>query len=144
MYTHLGFRSPFILGIILAFVDFLGRILIIEKQRGSQGPSAAPQLTDEEKAEETPTTGQSTESSTTTPEPPVSPANVKFAKVLLQLIKSPRAVVAGVIGIGYGCVGCLFLFEGRHLMHCLEFWLVSKILFSLFAYTMSGALPPRE
>ena len=31
MYQHLGFRAPFIFGIILTAIDFIGRVLIIER-----------------------------------------------------------------------------------------------------------------
>ncbi len=33
MYQHLGFRAPFIFGIILTVIDFIGRVLVIERSK---------------------------------------------------------------------------------------------------------------
>ena len=107
LYAHLGFRSPFILGIIFAFIDLMGRILIIEKRRSAQGSSNS-QPVDEEKAEVNGPCSTQT-SPILPPEPLASPKNVKFTRVLLLLLKSPRAIVAGAIGIGYGYAHLRFL-----------------------------------
>ncbi|KAF9001639.1 MFS general substrate transporter [Hymenopellis radicata] len=77
--------GPFILGTIFAFIDLIGRVLIIERKLGPSSP-------DEEKAD-----AEGHE--------PVVETQVQvpsFARVLITLGRSPRAVVAGFIGMAYG------------------------------------------
>ncbi|KAF9020372.1 MFS general substrate transporter [Hymenopellis radicata] len=85
LYSRFGFRGPFILGTIFAFIDLIGRVLIIERKLGPSSP-------DEEKAD-----AEGHE--------PVVETQVQapsFARVLITLGRSPRALVAGFIGMAYG------------------------------------------
>lgn len=51
LYNHLGFRAPFIFGIIFVVIDFIGRLLVIERKDalkwGFDPTSPPPRVTDE-------------------------------------------------------------------------------------------------
>ena len=56
LYDHLGFRAPFIFAIALTAVDFVGRLLVIERRDALKWgyDPAAPQGTTHEEGNSTP------------------------------------------------------------------------------------------
>ncbi|KAF8874067.1 major facilitator superfamily domain-containing protein [Mucidula mucida] len=104
LYSHLGFRAPFVLGIIFAFVDLIGRILIVEK---SIGPAATNITSPDEEKADAPTEGNVVERADPSEIAAAPKASPNFGRVLITLSKSPRALVAGYIGMAYGVMAGL-------------------------------------
>lgn len=105
LYATFGFRGPFIMGIIFAAVDLVGRLLIIEVPPPTTGvspikePSSGTAPSDNEKTEEAPSP-QNTVGVPVTPPPAV---RLTFIQVLLALLRSSRAVTASLntLVLGY-------------------------------------------
>ncbi|KAJ7748535.1 major facilitator superfamily domain-containing protein [Mycena maculata] len=108
LYSRFGFRGPFIGGIILALIDLIGRLLIIERKdalRWGFDPAAvdAPtEIIEEEKSTEGPVTP--TETTQEPDEPPNTPPHISLAGVIVRLVGSPRAAVAIGLAFLYGIV----------------------------------------
>jgi MFS family permease len=119
LYSRFGFRGPFIFGIIFAFVDLLGRLVIIERKdalkwgHDPHNPSGLPAEVRE--AATSPPSGQEksdgrADSSPTNGETNVNvedgqPAPKKSLSqiaVLIKLAKSPRALAAALVSLIYG------------------------------------------
>lgn len=119
LYTHFGYRGPFVLGISMAVVDLIGRLLIIERKTallyghdpwGSAAVDTPAPATNEPStgieaipSEGAPTTvtRENEKSGESTGSAPVSQAgaptpqlSLSLPGVLLRLVKSPRALVA--------------------------------------------------
>ncbi|KAF9021190.1 MFS general substrate transporter [Hymenopellis radicata] len=104
LYSHLGFRAPFVLGIIFAFVDLMGRILIVEK---SLDPAATITSSPDEEKADAPTEGRAVDRAQPSESAAAPKASPNFGRVLITLSKSPRALVAGFIGMAYGLMAGL-------------------------------------
>ncbi|KIY62829.1 MFS general substrate transporter [Cylindrobasidium torrendii FP15055 ss-10] len=97
LYARLGWHSPFVLGIILAGLDMIGRFLIIEDRRGSlPAVSVAEQETPEMSEVGRTPSRQSLASAPVFAPPP------GFLRVLGTLFKSSRALSAGFVSVSYG------------------------------------------
>ena len=127
-----GFRGPFIFGVIITAVEFIGRLLIIERKeaiawdasltglvqdnkRSRDRAYGATAATDVEKHEEPPadTTARPTgEESTAAPTPALEPSaneahqhqQLSIVRLLLTLLKSPRAMAPVFLTFIYGFV----------------------------------------
>ncbi|KAJ6569655.1 MFS general substrate transporter [Mycena capillaripes] len=108
LYGRFGFRGPFICGIIVSFVDLIGRLLIIERKdalRWNIDPAAAmPSVNeaqvDEEKSGEGP-------NGVRNPAPPTQPPAIirlSLVGVIARLFRSSRAVVVIIITFLYGII----------------------------------------
>jgi MFS family permease len=107
LYTRFGFRAPFICGIIMAVVDLIGRLLIIERKEAllwNVDPAATPPADDEVAVEEKPAEGAIVPGSAVT-EPaqaPPRPVPLSLASVVAKLFKSSRATVILVVTLIWG------------------------------------------
>ena len=133
LYSHLGFRAPFIFGIGAAVLDLIGRLLIVERREAlywGVDPAALPESHVEtvnntednfhlretgsgiqeivQKAEVR-SIDPSPQSLEIRPQngntaPPAPPKPLSLVAVLVQLSKSPRALVALVVTFIYGSI----------------------------------------
>ena len=122
LYSRFGFRGPFIFGIIFAWVDLLGRLVIIERKdalkwghdphnpsglpgNGGETAISSPNPQDQRGEKVDP---NSTEQGETNINPeggqPAPRKPLSQVAVLLRLAKSPRAVAASMISLIYGYV----------------------------------------
>ncbi|KAF5337175.1 hypothetical protein D9611_003430 [Ephemerocybe angulata] len=114
LYSRFGFRGPFIFGAIFAFVDLLGRFVVIERKDSLKwgydpfvpNPLALPNETDDSNEKvgseaDGPKSGGAAES---TPVGPVVQTTkpLSFFAVMVLLAKSPRALAAAFITFLYG------------------------------------------
>ncbi|KAJ7139595.1 major facilitator superfamily domain-containing protein [Mycena epipterygia] len=104
LYNRFGFRGPFICGIIVAVVDLIGRLLIIERKdalRWNVDPAAVStpaNETDLEKSDEGPT-------APTEPVPQqYQPIRLSLVGVMARLFKSSRATAIITITFLYGII----------------------------------------
>ncbi|KAJ7480161.1 MFS general substrate transporter [Mycena galericulata] len=107
LYSHFGFRGPFIGGIIVAIIDLIGRLLIIERKdalRWNVDPAAVITPAQSE-AEKTPE-GSVVPSEITPPaeQPPGIPKRISIAGVIVKLFRSSRAVAVITITLLYGII----------------------------------------
>ncbi|KAF8213784.1 major facilitator superfamily domain-containing protein [Mycena galopus ATCC 62051] len=96
LYSRFGFRAPFICGIIVAFFDLIGRLVIIERKealRWNFDPAAVP---DGDK--------ETAEGSTSTLTLVKSGIKLSLAGVMSRLLRSPRAVVVITVTFLYGII----------------------------------------
>lgn len=97
LYSHFGYRAPFICGIAVAFFDLIGRLLIIERKdalRWNVDPAALPGDGDAEKPAE----------SSEVTLAPKSEIRLSLAGVMTRLLRSPRAVVVIAVTFLYGYI----------------------------------------
>ncbi|KAJ7630470.1 MFS general substrate transporter, partial [Roridomyces roridus] len=100
LYTRFGFRGPFISGIILALLDLIGRLLIIERKdalRWGHDPAAVPVTPSQEEEE------KSTDAATS-PQPEQQPSRISLAGVIARLFTSSRAVAVIAVTFLYGII----------------------------------------
>lgn len=103
LYKTFGFRAPFVVGITFAAVDLLGRLLIIEVHPTSTAavhPSTSPLHvpSDAEKGVDGSPDQQNVAKNTLV----TAPVRLTFIGVLLTLLKSSRAMTAGLIALVFG------------------------------------------
>ncbi|KAJ7630469.1 MFS general substrate transporter [Roridomyces roridus] len=102
LYTRFGFRGPFISGIIIALVDLIGRLLVIERKdalRWDYDPAAVPVTRPEEDEE------KSTEGGVATlPQQEQQHSHISLAGVIARLFTSSRAVAVIVVTFLYGII----------------------------------------
>ncbi|KAJ6549694.1 major facilitator superfamily domain-containing protein [Mycena capillaripes] len=97
LYSHFGYRAPFICGIVVAFFDLIGRLLVIERKdalRWNVDPAALPVDGDAEK------TAESSEVTLA----PKSEIRLSLAGVMTKFLRSPRAVVVIAVTFLYGII----------------------------------------
>lgn len=118
LYSHLGFRAPFIFGEICTVIDLIGRLLIIERKdalRWGHDPSALP-VSD---TPETPATATGAteieEKGTETPELKI---HLSLIAVIKLLLKSSRALIALAITLTYGYFVLSSTLDGCSLIFC--------------------------
>ncbi|KAF7319900.1 MFS domain-containing protein [Mycena kentingensis (nom. inval.)] len=111
LYKRWGWRAPFIFGVIICVVDFIGRLLIIERKdalKYGHDPAAIPEpasaapATDEEKSNDAGTT--TAESTVVATPSPSTKTRLSLTGVLVRLSKSPRAVSALITTLLYGLI----------------------------------------
>lgn len=106
LYSHFGFRGPFICGIIVSLIDLIGRLLIIERKdalRWNIDPAAisvdGAELDDEKTAEGP---NASTNPSPTAQQPEHVVVRLSLVGVIARLFRSPRALVVIAVTFLYG------------------------------------------
>lgn len=133
MYARFGFRAPFIFGVIIAVVDLIGRILIIERKdamkwgydprvvagdtqndaehnASSQTDEPAVQIVPPEDSNNTNVNDEQKLDNPIPPSRPTSPVQVKSLSLLAvmnKLFKSSRALAALFITFSWGSVATL-------------------------------------
>lgn len=95
LYERFGFRGPFILGIIFAFVDLVGRLFIIEVKPQAEADTLTP--ADEEREKSEPEPDNSPDNTR-----PLAEVNLTFAQVIMALARSSRACTAALISLVFG------------------------------------------
>ncbi|KAJ7693534.1 MFS general substrate transporter [Mycena rosella] len=113
LYNHFGFRGPFICGIIVAMVDLIGRLLIIERKDALLWdldpaavviiPSGNGSTLEDEKSPEGPITPDVAPPVVQPPAEP-SPSRISLLSVIIRLMGSSRAVVTITITFLYGII----------------------------------------
>ncbi|KAF7437249.1 hypothetical protein PC9H_004086 [Pleurotus ostreatus] len=128
LYDRFGFRGPFVFGIVSAFVDLVGRLLIIESKLGlleSPAPAPAPTITPPIPISDTivfpntkdandhtgatsipmtPRTSSRASQPTDVDSESQEKAHLSLWQVLVQLAKSPRALSALFVTLTNGLV----------------------------------------
>lgn len=116
LYSHFGYRGPFIFGIIATVFDLVGRLLIIERKealRWGYDPTEIDSEVDSENpgtpTEKTDTSDVKVDEGTSSePDSAVNPPAEGHTKpltlvaVVIKLAKSPRTLVAVIISLTYG------------------------------------------
>lgn len=106
LYDRFGYRAPFVFGIAVAFLDFVGRLLIIEPKSGSVEcveVSVAQIANDQTSAASIPMTSRSGQPADIDSD---SQEKVQLSlwQVLVQLAKAPRALSALFVTMTSGLV----------------------------------------
>jgi len=112
LYARFGFRGPFICGIVVSFVDLVGRLLIIERKealRWNLDPAAVIAPVDQVEhgpADEKSPGDTVADGNLILPVLPSHPDrnNVSFVAVIVRLFKSSRATVVILVTLLYGII----------------------------------------
>ncbi|KAJ3506089.1 hypothetical protein NLJ89_g7065 [Agrocybe chaxingu] len=130
LYSHFGFRGPFIFGISATFLDLIGRLILIERKDAlvwgidpakissneDNAPSPVTETKAEEEIQEIPSASTDVEAAkdqqtTVSQEPPPATdteakpeIKISLVSVMADLSRSPRALVALFIIFVYGIV----------------------------------------
>ncbi|KAJ7226014.1 MFS general substrate transporter [Mycena pura] len=112
LYARFGFRGPFICGIVVSFVDLVGRLLIIERKealRWNLDPAAVVVPVDQVEhgpADEKSPGDTVADGNLILPVLPSHPDrnNVSFVAVIARLFKSSRATVVILVTLLYGII----------------------------------------
>jgi MFS family permease len=112
LYSRFGFRGPFICGIIVSFIDLIGRLLILERKDAllwDFDPAAAvPAVAEVEQDDQGPVSAADA-SPADRPSPAPVPIKLSLAGVMVRLMRSSRAVVIITITFLYGWISIFLL-----------------------------------